>query len=316
MTMVVGTSAVVCSSILVLIITLSCPATIFGLSLKNDKSSNDGLSRGDFLNIGVGGIGAVAYGKLIGDTLSRISRGIAYPKAHEDRVRAVILKALTEAAVTNRPLRVLEVGIGTDCRLIRRGLYDDALESLASKGVHQLQFTGIDIDIPSSDTILEAKQYLEQITQRLGLDLDLNIISADLTAAAETTTILPLFGTGAFDAIICCLTLCSVSDPDAAVLSIQSLLRPNGGTLGFVEHVAVNTDETYRFLNWQQQTLDPLQQLLADNCHLHRNTQATIDRIFGVDQHQAVRLYQERFLVDDMWPVSCQCSGVIQRTAV
>jgi SAM-dependent methyltransferase len=314
-------SAVVrCSILLVLITTLSCPKTIFALSLKSNKSSDAGLSRGDFLNIGFGGIGALAYGKLVGDTLSRISRGIAYPKAHEDRVKAVIYKALTEAVVTNRPLRVLEVGIGTECRLIRRGLYDDALESLASRGVHQIHFTGIDIDIPESDTILEAKQYLEKITQRLGLDFDLNIVTADLTAAATTTTTtttLPLFGPGDFDAVICCLTLCSVTDPDTSVQSIQSLLRPNGGTLGFVEHVAANTDEkAYQFLNWQQQTLDPLQQLLAENCHLHRNTQATIDRIFGVDQHQAVRLAQERFLVDDMWPVSCQCSGVIQRTVV
>eukprot|EP00957_Ditylum_brightwellii_P030283 2293379-Ditylum_brightwellii.AAC.1 len=64
---------------------------------------------------------------------------------------------------------------------------------------------------------------------------------------------------------------------------MNRVLNSNGGTFGYVEHVAVRVDDdsknddsrprwSYEFLERQQQTLDPLQQAVADNCHLHRNT--------------------------------------------
>lgn len=276
------------------------------IALNSGSHGTNGLSRGDLLKVGFGGI---AVGKLVGDVVSRVSRGIAYPDAHEDRVRHIIRRALSEAATVNRPLTVLEVGIGTDCRLIRRGLYDEALNDLAAKGIHQVEITGMDIDIPSYATIQQAEQCLEKATNGRSLNVDLQVVEGDLTST------LP-FEPGSFDAIICCLTLCSVSDPDKAVRSIKSLLRPNGGMFGFVEHVAVNPEEPYRFLDWQQQTLDPLQQALAHNCHLHRQTENTIARIFGMEQNEAIRLEHERFLVNDMWPVTCQCSGVIRRMSL
>jgi ubiquinone/menaquinone biosynthesis C-methylase UbiE len=117
-----------------------------------------------------------------------------------------------------------------------------------------------------------------------------------------------------FDAVVCCLTLCSVQEQQAALNEIRRLIRPNGGTFGYVEHVAVNPDEPYRFLEWQQTVLDPLQQALADNCHLHRYTEDAISSTFDVP-NSAQRISEERFFVNDMWPVSCQCCGVIQREA-
>jgi hypothetical protein len=94
---------------------------------------------------------------------------------------------------------------------------------------------------------------------------------------------------------------------------MKRLLRP-GGTLGYVEHVAVEPDEPYRFLEWQQEVLNPLQQAVADNCHLHRYTPEAIQSVFTSADSSS--LQQERFLVDNMWPVSCQCCGVIQKNAV
>jgi hypothetical protein len=69
-------------------------------------------------------------------------------------------------------------------------------------------------------------------------------------------------------------------------------------------------------LDFQQKLFDPLQQAVADNCHLHRFTDDNIDRIFNVqDSASSSQVFYERFLVDDMWPVSCQSCGVIQRKA-
>ena len=90
-------------------------------------------------------------------------------------------------------------------------------------------------------------------------------------------------------------------------------MNPRGGTFGFIEHVAVNleneNEKDLAFLDWQQQKLDPLQQALAHNCHLHRSTDKEIESVFG---DQARWLQMERFQVKDMWPVSCQSRGVIQ----
>jgi hypothetical protein len=62
--------------------------------------------------------------------------------------------------------------------------------------------------------------------------------------------------------------------------------------------------------------LDPLQQVLADNCHLHRYTDARIAEVFHIGTTSASEtriISQHHFLVDDMWPVSFQVSGVLQR---
>ena len=106
-----------------------------------------------------------------------------------------------------------------------------------------------------------------------------------------------------------------MEDPTAALHEIRRVLRTDGGSFGYLEHVAVNPDEPYRWLEFQQRAFDGVQQMVADNCHLHRYTEETISEIFGLEEGRGRRLAHERFLVDDMWPVSCQARGVIQLNA-
>ena len=73
---------------------------------------------------------------------------------------------------------------------------------------------------------------------------------------------------GSFDCVVCTLTLCSVDEPENALKGITRVLRP-GGKLLFIEHV--QAFEPGR-LRTAQRLLDPLQQLLADGCHLTRRT--------------------------------------------
>jgi hypothetical protein len=54
---------------------------------------------------------------------------------------------------------------------------------------------------------------------------------------------------------------------------VQRVLKP-GGMFLFVEHVAAPDSSTLRF--WQN-LLDPVQQLVADGCHLSRNTLGLIE---------------------------------------
>jgi SAM-dependent methyltransferase len=275
---------------------------------KASKEPTPDVPRRDVFGLPFLAVGsAVITGELLAASVSGLS--LSRPAAHEQRVMDTIRRTLVDAAASaSTPImRVLEVGIGADCRLIRRGLYNQAIEKLAtSKGpIKQLQITGIDLQIPKDNTVQDAQILLDQLGQDTGVQSTLKVHEASIT------TRLP-FPDGAFDAVICCLTLCSVDEPDAAVEEMKRLIRATGGAFGYVEHVAVNPDEPYRWLEWQQETLDPLQQLVADNCHLHRYTQQTIHDVFATGDTSAI-LHEERFLVDRMWPVTSQSCGVIRR---
>lgn len=229
-----------------------------------------------------------------GETFQRINQisNLIYPEAHERRVISTLTTALTNCVVD--PRRVLEVGVGSDCRLIRRGLYNPALRKCSGP----IELFGVDLKVPSRKVQEDARLKLANFP------VNLQILAGDITAS------LP-FPDGYFDSIVCCTMLCSVEDPVAALREMKRLLRPDGGTLGYIEHVAAEPVDGKPFFEVQQQLLDPLQHIVADNCHLHRYTATTIREVFP----SARVLDEERFFVDGMWPVSCQCCGVIQTVA-
>ncbi len=100
-----------------------------------------------------------------------------------------------------------------------------------------------------------------------------------LDAPAEQ---LPL-ADASFDAVVCTLVLCSVDDPQRALAEYRRVLRP-GGELVFIEHVAAH-DNPDR-LRWQRR-VEPLWKRVFGNCHLTRDTAASIERAgFTVDELQ------------------------------
>ncbi|CAA3022696.1 methyltransferase-like protein 7A isoform X2 [Olea europaea var. sylvestris] len=74
------------------------------------------------------------------------------------------------------------------------------------------------------------------------------------------------------DAVVGTLVLCSVKDVDMTLQEVRRVLKP-GGFYVFVEHVAANDGTIHRLV---QGVLDPLQQMVADGCHLTRNTGTSI----------------------------------------
>lgn len=266
----------------------------------------------------IGAALAYGYGRAFYNTLQNI--GIQHPVEHERRVQSTIATTLQAAALAastttttttrmqqSSPLRILEVGMGTDCRIIRRGLYAQGLTTIADSGLlDTVQLLGVDLQTPTDKVLTKARQVLDDTSKAVNINVDLQVLRGSITDDQ-----LP-FDNGYFDAIICCLTLCSVDSPQRAVQEMNRLLRPRGGALGFVEHVAVNQDTDDKNLAWleqQQLLLDPWQQRLADNCHLHRYTQETLRQ-----QLTNVKLLtEERFLVNAMWPVSMQACGVFQK---
>ncbi|URE08808.1 ubiE/COQ5 methyltransferase family [Musa troglodytarum] len=70
------------------------------------------------------------------------------------------------------------------------------------------------------------------------------------------------------DAVIGTLVLCSVSDVAETLREVRRVLKP-GGLYLFIEHVAAQDGSLLRFM---QGLVDPLQQFVADGCHLTRET--------------------------------------------
>ncbi|KAL0336411.1 UNVERIFIED_CONTAM: Methyltransferase-like protein 7A [Sesamum radiatum] len=103
-----------------------------------------------------------------------------------------------------------------------------------------------------------------------------------MQAVAEA---LPL-GDASVDAVVGTLILCSVKDVDQTLQEVRRVLKP-GGLYIFVEHVAAKDGTILRFV---QGILDPLQQTVADGCHLTRNTATNIAGagFASLDVNQAV----------------------------
>ncbi|KAJ4961525.1 hypothetical protein NE237_021435 [Protea cynaroides] len=70
------------------------------------------------------------------------------------------------------------------------------------------------------------------------------------------------------DVVVGTLVLCSVADVNLTLEEVKRVLKP-GGLYIFVEHVAARDGTALKFL---QGILDPLQQIVADGCHLTRET--------------------------------------------
>ncbi len=93
---------------------------------------------------------------------------------------------------------------------------------------------------------------------------------ADVAVAAADAHDLP-FPAASFDTVVGTLVFCSIGDPLAALAEIRRVLRP-GGQLLLLEHVRGQTSLTRRLTDW----LHPLWFALQGECHLNRETAATV----------------------------------------
>jgi SAM-dependent methyltransferase len=93
------------------------------------------------------------------------------------------------------------------------------------------------------------------------------------------------FRDASFDTVVASLALCSVRDPAATMREIARVLRPDG-TLRFLEHVR----SPNRFLAGLQAFFTPLWRVMADDCHLNRDTlQAIRAAGFTIDTVALIR---------------------------
>ena len=73
-------------------------------------------------------------------------------------------------------------------------------------------------------------------------------------------------GDGTCDAALITFTLCTVEDPAQVLAEVRRVLRP-GASLHFLEHGVAPIARVARWQRW----LDPIEQVVADGCHLTRD---------------------------------------------
>ena len=73
------------------------------------------------------------------------------------------------------------------------------------------------------------------------------------------------------DGALVTFTLCTVEDPARVLAEVRRVLRP-GASLHFLEHGVAPTPRVARWQRW----LDPIEQVVADGCHLTRDAPALV----------------------------------------
>ncbi|KAL6513918.1 hypothetical protein OROHE_019374 [Orobanche hederae] len=132
------------------------------------------------------------------------------------------------------------------------------------------------VDILGVDPNKKMEKYAQAAAEKAGLKpLNFRFMQAVYPKYPKRSPeALPL-NDASVDAVVGTLVLCFVNDVDKALQEIRRVLKP-GGFYIFVEHVAAK-DGT--ILGFVQRILDPLQQTVADGCHLTRHTADNIARI-------------------------------------
>jgi len=197
------------------------------------------------------------------------------------RVRDTIGRAVPQSG-----LRVLEIGIAGAPNL-----------EYYPSGT---RLVGLDGNLPGPGDQIDIRKHAKEF------GVDISWVRGD----AEK---LP-FKDRSFDAVVMTKVLCSVIDPEAVLREVSRVLVP-GGRFGYVEHVAADPGSA---LEAQQLFVDPLQQALAGNCHLHRDTDRLIHRSIGTSDATTAGLFSreesvERYQVWEMWPIAQQAAGVVTK---
>ncbi|KAL9665400.1 hypothetical protein QQ045_020820 [Rhodiola kirilowii] len=148
-----------------------------------------------------------------------------------------------------------------------KGKASEVLELGIGTGPNLKYYAGAGLHVIGVDPNAKMEKYAKAAATAAGLQ----VANFDFRQAVGEA--LPL-ANASVDAVVGTLVLCSVGDVNRTLSEVMRVLKP-GGLYLFVEHVAAK-DGT--FLRIIQTLLDPLQEALADGCHLTQNTGQSISQ--------------------------------------
>lgn len=179
-----------------------------------------------------------------------------------------LIRQQREKVVPQAKGRVLEVGIGTGLNM---PYYD---QSKVTK------ITGL-------DPAVQMHRLANERIARAGLQVEIIGVSAEKIPLDDAS----------FDTVLLTYTLCSISDPVAALKEMRRVLAPNGKLI-FCEHGRA-PDESVR--RWQDR-LTPYWKKFTGGCHLNRDVPAILHQAgFQCPDMQSMYFPGPRALTFNYW---------------
>jgi SAM-dependent methyltransferase len=122
------------------------------------------------------------------------------------------------------------------------------------------------------------------------------------------------YASDSFDVIVSTLVFCTIDDPIKALRECSRVLK-KGGLLLCIDHILSDDDS---FLAYQQKLLSPLQEIVADGCHLNRRTDLLFEQFTRSNNDNNDILFDkmlslEYFTINSQWPICRQISAVLQK---
>jgi SAM-dependent methyltransferase len=156
---------------------------------------------------------------------------------------------------------LMDAEIGDHRRRLLAGLTGRVLEVGAGNGLNFPHYPTTVGEVLA----VEPEPYLRRLAQAAARQAPVPVRVVGGTAEALPAP------DGAFDAVVASLVLCTVAEPDQALVETRRALRP-GGSLRFYEHVRAQDP---RLARWQDRLERPWGWLVG-GCHPNRDTVAAI----------------------------------------
>lgn len=180
-------------------------------------------------------------------SLVGISSVFIYQSIQDDkRYESIHQQLFNKYMNQQKNLNILEIGFGSK----------DGANLMYYPKNNNINLIGID---PSID--IEDKDKINKITKKY---LDKNINLELKKESAEKIN----YPSGYFDIIVSTLVFCTIDNPIKALEECAKVLKP-GGVFIAIDHIQSDNDN---FLAYQQKLLSPLQEIVAQGCHLDRRT--------------------------------------------
>jgi len=169
----------------------------------------------------------------------------------ESKKRELFSPLLKMASSLDRPLRVVEIGLGGGSNF---DFYPDGTEII-----------GVD---PNPEYLAHLHRELEK---KSGSKVKMNRI---VCAGAETMD--EFIESESVDAVVATLVLCTVQDVHAVISNCFKILKP-GGVFLFLHHNRADP-MLHPWKAWLQDLITPITYRIADGCHFNRNPIVDIQR--------------------------------------
>lgn len=228
-------------------------------------------------------------------SLLGISGITVYQSIKDDKRYNDIHQELFDKYITNdkKALNILEIGFGNN----------DGANFDYYPNDNRINLVGIDPTIDMNDINKISRIKNKYSTKNINLEL--------VQGSAEKMN----FQSESFDLIVSTLVFCTIPNPILALRECSRVLKKSCHLIA-IDHIQSDNDN---FLAYQQKLLSPLQEIVADGCHLNRRTDLLFQQYTSSNNNNQNDILFDKILSQDyytlntQWPISRQVSVVLEK---